>query len=220
MPAHRKHWKNCVVCGGLLATQRYQNQTCRSPECRAAILLHPILKEPGRTGTPWGWNKPKTAPRERLELLMRRFGFEVPDSGHEALRLGALELRETSDWNARDWGMMEDDRGAANPESQEAVWGWLSRVTVFLRSIGQEGGQASLVVRLRNGETSHMAVERSLSQTARVLARGCDYFLAWRCPCEHDHRVEYTSIEALPKGLGYHDACPLCGAAPLEVIHE
>ena len=217
MPTKRKHWNHCVGCGKLLQ-RRYQSQTCRSPECRALLLLHPQIREEGRTGTPLGRGRWKPRPhRETISFLARR--WNVPLTEEQVRDFGEITLSNSSVWEGEDWGMMDDDRGDALPAAQGAVWGWLSRRKVFLKSVGQKEGEAALIVRIHRRGMTHSILKRALGP-ALTLAKGCELFYAWRCPCDFDHRVEFETIETLPSEEGYHNPCPKCGAAPLEVIYE
>lgn len=204
-----------MSCGTLLE-RHYQSQTCGSPECRAMIILHPQVKEPGRTGTPWGKGKWKPRPnRETLEQVAEEIGLRAID--HELLRVGALELAQSSQFEVTDWGMARDERGADRPEALGSIWSWLSRRKVYLKSIGSQGGEASLTLRVGPEETVQEAFARSAPGLAPGL-KSCEVLYAWRCPCDLDHRVEYDTLEDLPSEEGYHNSCPRCGAAPLEVI--
>lgn len=181
------------------------------------VLMHPEIAEPGRTGTPWGRGKWKKLTRETVISLLDRWSIDPGPEQIEGLRLGALELARTAIWGSDDWGTTRDERGADRPDAQAEIWSWLSRRSCLLKAVGSEEGQASLVVRQEYRETVQAAVVRSLG-LAPNAEHWCDVFYAWRCPCNHDHRVEYETINDLPAEVGYHDACPRCGAAPLEVI--
>jgi len=194
MGRKRKHWVYCVVCGKLLHDHRWQ--ACESPECKAAITLHPELMEKGRSSPEPRPGKWKLLPREDWFRAIERLGFDVPKEARVRLRTGALSLESSTMWEFPE-DYSSDLRGSARPGSQKAVWGYLSRRKVYLRAYGHEG-MASLVVAVQEGGSLHRAVERSLGEWGLRIARSCEIFLAWRCPCNYDHRVEYATIQDLP----------------------
>lgn len=206
-----KHNPHCVVCGEPMHRSNYRNQTCGGPECRAIILLHPEMIE-NHAPVVKGVSR-KRKRRTSVVRMLADLQVGLSDSAAEALVLGDLELARDNYWASDDWGTMEDERGAGIPESPE-IWSWMSSRTALLKVIAKNEGEASLVVHKRPRERTSDAVKRSLGLTYPDM---CDVFYAWRCPCPTDTRHYYDSIDDLPTEVGYHGACPRCGAAPLEV---
>lgn len=101
------------------------------------------------------------------------------------------------------------------PESHDELWSHLGRKTVLIRVEAQDLGVASLVITRRSGQTTADALRYGI-MAGSGYEDLCDIFYAWKCPCNNYH-VTYPTIEDLPDEVGYHDSCPRCGAAPLEV---
>lgn len=210
-PGERTHIP-CVACGDEI--RFYTNQTCGKPECRAELILHPEIR---RTKPPTARNKrpwKKSYRPPDLSTIMSTLEIPVGEDAIEPLVLGALELSRRANWGT-DY-RIEDERGANVKVAQNSVWGWLSRVSVMLKIQAEHSGEPSLIVRKKKTCSVKVTVRKSLGLTMPDL---CDVFMAWRCPCPEDHKVYYKSINDLPSQVGYHDACPRCGAAPLEVIN-
>lgn len=204
----------CVVCRAPILRVWYQNgikrvcrspraQTCGSPECRAAIIIHNELCDSSRT-----------LPREKhgniRDLLS---GVDVEFLAHHAD--GLLFVADDIVFDpVEDELLVYDERMADAPHVANYPWAKKSRISVMLRIVGEEA-EASIRVRRVGHRSVRKVIKDAWGLSHEYL---CDIFLAWRCPCPHDHQVMYKKLTDLPTRLGYHDACPRCGSAPLEVF--
>ncbi|MHC4643911.1 MAG: hypothetical protein ACYTBJ_00315 [Planctomycetota bacterium] len=213
----------CVVCSAPIydwGVGTRANQTCTSPECRAEILLHPYLADPARQSGQYPKGKWKHRPdRTSVTTLLAEHSIGLSETQIENLIIGALELKASTEWGSDDWGTLKDERGIDVPDAQANIWSWLSRKSVMLKAVGHKEGQASLVIRKKPRQKMPAVIQKSLGIRMRHTEL-CDVFYAWRCPCPQDHQIQYETIDDVPSSFGYHDPCPRCGAAPLEVINN
>ncbi len=83
------------------------------------------------------------------------------------------------------------------------------------RAEGTEGKPTLKLV--LNGRSVKEAFVRATFGYHRIVDE-YDVVVAWRCRCPYNWKVTYHTLDDLPDGLGYHAACPICGASPLEVV--
>jgi len=194
--------RRCVACGE--PVKHHTSQTCGDPFCLAVLHCNPDLRVQRRGADRRRKWEPRGHPERRRPPILRL----LPEELEVGARI-AVELRVEQEFEVDSMG---DPRGRGRPESQADVWGYLSRKVVCLRVIGQEGGKAALVVRRKRREHVAALVRQ------RLAVQVFDVFMAWRCGCPHGHEKIYERPEDLPQEDGYWEACPVCGAAPIEVI--
>lgn len=204
-----KHW-TCKTTGRVRHARSVHAQTCGEPECRAMIVLHPELIDQSRI-----------VPRKHghitkyrtIEQVLSRDNVEFVAAVVDGLMVDEAELEQKRTPDAE---LAQDRRWSAwSDELRDDPWSKVTRVSCMLRLIGTVGKASIIVHRKKPKEPVWRILQRSWKLRS---TRTCDLFMAWRCPCEHDHRVQYERIQDFPSKLGYHDPCPLCGAAPLEVL--
>jgi hypothetical protein len=214
--------KRCVICGGPLPYSKEYLQTCGDMACQTVLTLHPEFLDVERrvpfkhkTRTP----KLRDLPRHHQKI------WNNPESYTKRIRGKTLEGSKALEITKEGWlirgtyELTQDERGIARPKAQASIWSTLSRRSVFIRAIIQADGEPSWIV--------HRLPRQSTADAVRHLYMGnsenhllCDIFYAWGCSCDNRHKVEYKTIEDLPNKDGYHDACPLCGSSPIEVITD
>ena len=95
-------------------------------------------------------------------------------------------------------------------------WHPKCRLSFALRNTGRTG-RPSLTLKPRRSQTARDALlEVFFGPNVRVLEE-YDLFWVWRCTCRNNWQVIYHTIDEVTLTRGYHDACPGCGAAPIEV---
>jgi len=108
-----------------------------------------------------------------------------------------------------------------NPPQGDNPWHPQCGLSIALRAEGV-AGLPTLRVSVKPGKSRGPAQNALLEAFFGVniaVHSEYDIILAWRCGCENTWEVLYRSVEDFPTTPGYHDACPVCGASPLEVVH-
>jgi hypothetical protein len=184
-------------------------------------MLNPHIKDPSRMRTnqkipPYRFKR-TSSPEEKIARKVSKNPVLVASDAeiHRAIAQG-FEI-DSSDWEIRDKYLSKDRRGRAVPEIQQEVWGYLSRRTVAWKCVAYGYGKASLVLRLRPGQTVSEYVKNELA-AGSGSEKLFEILYAWRCTCPRRTHVTYETVDDLPQEVGYHDACISCGSAPLEVI--
>jgi len=208
----------CSICGDPIVTKwrDKRRQTCGSPECRVAILLEPHLGDrtrPYAGGARGKWKK--STKRGSVVRDLAKWGIGLSEEISTNLADAADQVFKRTK-TAKAVGTKKDERGADHPEAQAQIWGFLARRSALIKVVSKDDGEPGLLILKTKSESVPHAIRRLLSITP-VSENLCDVFMAWSCPCPQDSRVIYETIDDLPKTVGYHDPCPRCGAAPLEV---
>jgi len=216
----------CVVCGE--KTQHPYHQACGDTWCSVSAALEPRYTDPKRARNDQPkFNDPRLkenlkgvarAHRDRrvLEDKARRLAPLIPweNSLEKAeLALVAFDFDETSWFVDNEW-IGKDRRGEADPR-QSSAWSRTSRLSCAFRAIG---GRPAVRIRKRKNRSSEASLIKELMGGSGTYAQAYDVFFAWRCGCQHNLEVVYEYISDIPNEVGYHDACPVCGQAPLEVL--
>jgi len=211
----------CVICGNLVPFGKQYLQTCGDLACQLVAFFHPKYIDPTRSQ--YGRKKPKTHLKVRGPVLKKLWTTE--ESLTERIKSKAEEINKSLELTEEGWlirgtyEMAQDERGEARPEAQKKLWSVLSRRAVFIRAISAHASTPSLVIHRRRGQSTIEAIQDQYIGDSKHYSL-CDTFYAWGCSCDNRHKVEYTTIEDLPNEDGYHDACPLCGSSPIEVITD
>lgn len=106
--------------------------------------------------------------------------------------------------------LLPDSTHAENP------WHHQFNRSVALRSEGVPG-RPTLTVRVQVDVPPRYAVVEAFFGRNSAIVDEYDMLWAWRCGCYHAWEVLFRTVHELPTELGYHAACPMCGAAPLEI---
>lgn len=203
--------RGCVICGGRL--KHSVHQTCTFPFCLAMISLHPELRKNRRNRN------------EADRIVTQKIRHNAAKARHirtspQDLRYIAIMQKEcnflAADWSLRGFIINSDNRGIG--DVRDTIWGFLSRRKILLKAWGKTMSEPALTIKLPAGLNVHEYVRQQWGGGNSRVELLHEIFYAWRCVCPLQKQVIYRTIEDLPMGPGYHDACSSCGAAPLEVI--
>lgn len=215
----------CCACGGKVPDDRYQS--CGDPWCSAAVALEPRFRDYRRTVKDQPkHNDPKmklrlhrdanaAAARRHRETRAYKLSPLVPWSQsitNVEAAYAAFDYTKAS-WCVNNTWIGQDLRGTADTR-QSSLWSKTSRVACAFKAIG---GRPAFTLRKRPKYSARQTIIKDL-MGGRDSSGAFDVFFAWRCGCRKNHEVIYKTLADLPSGIGYHDACPHCGQAPLEVL--
>lgn len=222
---HSKPWR-CVVCGDPCF---WGSQCCSDPDCQAIARLNPVLYRESKRKHEDPTRSVSTI--SRLNLARKRVvGSALDTIRNRVIRMLRADM-EAGEVVARDCTIRlssEESRILANPsddvrgiDAPEAVkrnpWSWGSKVIVGLelRDDPREIGAALVVTRPKGVKVSDFIRKRLMGNSG--FERAYDLFAIWRCSCPERKQAIYETIHDLPEEDGYHDYCPRCRYAPIEV---
>lgn len=218
-------YRECPICGA--QTRHWFRQACGDPWCSVSAALEPRFADPTRVRSNQPkYNDPKLRKRlvrdihkavkaSRQKFMKRRKNPIIPWSGSIAaaeLIYTEFDFDEAAWYIDNEW-IGKDLRGTEDPR-KSSFWSRTSRMVCAFRSIG---GYPAVKIR----RSPHLSVHRSIVKDllgTREYSEAFDVFLAWRCGCRENTEVVYKRIEDVPTTDGYHEACPRCGQAPLEIL--
>lgn len=202
----------CMVCGD--KTRSCYQHACGDYWCRGVLTATPWHLHPDKNRKARSTKRAKEdksfahAARLKNNPLPLK-GFDLT----EAVEHYAVFWRDSSTWFVDNENIGSDDRGVLLEQEQARnPWNPKNSLAVFLKIIG---GNPAIKVFCRYGLSAHASLLRALKTD--LIPDGYDYFFVWKCGCAYAHEVRYKKIDGIPQSLGYHDACPVCGCAPIEI---
>lgn len=102
------------------------------------------------------------------------------------------------------------------PYNWDDPWHPNCRLSVGVRTESPPG-EVALSVRLRGRKDVRGAIMDTIFGRHTNVDHEYDMVFVWRCQCEHHWHVDFITRADLPATIGYHHACPICGACPIEV---
>lgn len=213
---------SCVVCGGRVIVSRRSSgevmfgQTC-CIECSAFVVAHPELTDRSRTD-----HVLDRSPRGRRTTVTHRKVIDAKLEFFDGVEwatqrlLNSVKHVSVEEWFKRIPSLdvlLDDVEDTDNP------WARSSRLVVALYLEAaplEELPGPSLLFEVPKGKRVRKWIVDELF--GGEPTPHWDLLLAWRCRCIGDHRVIYRGLDDFPFSPGYHDPCPRCGCAPVEVI--
>jgi len=216
----------CVVCGDTHPNRmKSRVQVCDKPMCKALLFNHPGLIDPERTNsytnpppTTKGNRKPSHEDLhacindiKRSDVVLNKHVSAINQLAND-LHIDPSTLQVDGAYT-----LTNDERGSGG--CQDDVWSYLSRKSSLIKIKAKHPSESGLTIHRPKRKTVTEVVRKTLLNSSGNETL-CDVFYAWQCGCAYQHTLEYTRLEDLPQMAGWHDACPRCGASPLEVIDE
>jgi hypothetical protein len=223
----------CRICGEEVSRHTIPHgkgkvlppRTCGKPECRAALAF--ALDAPPPTPRAelahdkGGWTpkaKAGAVQRQRLEelLLVERLPVDVTRLAE------VLPVEELGEYE-RHFELLEDRRGSRRPGAQEAIWGALSRVPVYMRLVARTEGHSAIRLLLSDGETVFdRFVSKFFASKEQIVAVSKNFrpLIAWHCSCPKQMTWQLDTILDLPEKDGLYGLCPVCGSCALNIWKE
>jgi hypothetical protein len=115
----------------------------------------------------------------------------------------------------RDFEVLDDER-LLDVSEQARAFPW-SPVSTSLVAIRVPPGRSSSVGLELRQPVAQVLIEGFFGGS-REAAAGFDLIYAWRCDCPQQATFVLETIDDLPSEVGFHGACPRCGAVALQVI--
>lgn len=222
----------CPMCGNRIVAKG--GFTCGDPYCGAGILYYPYLRNFQAQAVARRERKKKngelpacvfgrrrSTDKSRVEkerkLAESVTSFEV--YAHRLVRFKSeyawLHTDESLWWVDNEF-VGEDRRGIfKDSRRKNSPWAKGSEAAVLYRAVG---GRPALTIAYIPGLSIAECFESHFKISG--FTHAFDYLLAWKCTCENHHEVQYKTVADLPNDIGYHEPCPWCGEAPIEIAGE
>lgn len=209
----------CIVCYDAFTDLNNTGlQTCGDPMCRAVLDLFPEWIHPDKIRRESGKNRKGCAAKRSATKRMSTFDkFSLLRKHSRFIDSRFVEYDfDTAAWFVdNDW-IGADIRGSNVRDTIKASpWNPRSKLLILHKAIG---GRPALRLTVPTNAKPITAVREAFD--LGEFGDAVDYCMVWKCGCPLAHEIRWKSLDEVPTGFGYHDACGGCGCAPLEIARE